>query len=329
MRGRIFVPCVLLGVIAAFVVWSIAWALQAREERTFGVSDNPAVVDLRSRGLNSEPDRTVARLTDLLARSKAALVVNSDGNGRPGVIVLDPVGIIPWLQGAPGPISAPDSPRVALFAGTYCAREWSAYSTCALVPKSAKITAIVRAPADAESLQFAYSPVPGEGLPTGSYVLSTSDPAVVTEFLNITRTAGMEQGSVVAPPLSEELTRNPLTVMSVFLLLLGSVAAFVHWVIIARRREAELRIRYAGGASPRGLVLEQGRAATLECAAGSTAGAVLSGLLVAAVGQVALPGPVVLWLLVGAVAMTVAATLLVLLAVQRAVASALAEAPHG
>ncbi len=309
IRGRVLVPSLLVGMLVAFFVWSIGWTLQGREGDTYRVSKSHAVVTVRPPYEVSDAEALTAEVTNLLRRHKQALVIAPTGEGRPGLAVIDPTGVIPWTGAR---LEPGERPQLLVFAGSYCAGFSTNRTPCPLAPDNAEVVSTITPDFDIDTLQYAYAPALGEPLPKGRYILTSSDPGLVQELIEVLSPHGYQPGGVYVPDLWHDLLYNPLIDMSALLCLGGVVAASIYWRSALRGRATELQVRVQAGGTATQIVQRALMKTAWEPVLGPACGAALSLALTSGLARTS-PPPGVLWWLAIAVPLT-ATLLLVLLA---------------
>ncbi|MEW6523917.1 MAG: hypothetical protein AB1445_10190 [Bacillota bacterium] len=292
MNFRLAHSSLFLGILTAFMVWSLQWALESRKEATFDMPGDVTVLRMfEGPQMVAATDAASAQeeLKAYLRDRSLALIVSSYGDGRPEMLVYDPHGLLAWF-----PRATPEDLRSAmsgayLFKGTYSERRWSEF-TLPLLPKGVVVEGVISAPRGAGDLQYARR-IGRDSLPPGNYTINTIDPTQVRHILDLLHRMGLAAQGAQRIPLVEHLILNPLLVVTVLFLVLGHVCAVLYWSLYLRGRAHEFGVRSRHGAQPLGLVRENLVGGLPGLVAGGVVGVILSGLLVAAIGHVPLtPG---------------------------------------
>jgi len=294
MNFRLALTSFFLGILTAFMVWSFQWVLESRKEVTFDMPGEVTVLHMfEGPQIVAAADVASAQeeLKAYLRERSLALVISSYGDGRPEVLIYDPHGLLSWF-----PRTSPEDLRSAisgayLFRGTYSERRWSESTMTPLLPKGVVVEGVITAPRRAGNLQYARrigrDPLP----PAASYTINTIDPTQVRHILDLLHRMGLASQGAQRIPLVEYLTLNPLFVITVLFLAAGHVCAVFYWSLYLRGRAREFGIRSRHGARSLGLVRENLVGGLTGLVAGSVVGVILSGMLVAAIGNVPLaPG---------------------------------------
>lgn len=328
MRLRVLLPCVLLGLLAAFLVWSVAWTLQARQDRTYSVGEDPVAVQLAGSAEPQDSAGALGKLVTVLEHRGMAVVVDPGGDGLPGLTVVDPLGTVPWISQFSNDVRPGEQRKAVLFDSTYCAREWRATASCPLLPPDTHILGVTDGPSDRGEFQYALIPPRTVDLPSGAYIFSSADKNVLQDLAPTLTAAGLQVQDVVAPPLWEELSNNPLIIMSFALFGLGLLAATVYWRASAGSLMKQVRVRYSSGATASMMVREGWTASLIPTFAGGLIGAVASGVLVGVISQVQLPPHIAGWLIVAAVGVSVVIMVVLWVILRLAIQHELEEPSH-
>lgn len=328
MRLRVLTSSVLLGLLAACLVWSVAWTMQARQDRTYSTGKDPVSVQLVDSVEPQDPSEAVSKLAAVLEDRGTAVVIDPGGNGVPGLTILDPRGALPWLSPFSNDLRPGEQRKAVLFDSTYCAREWRATASCPLLPPDTQVLGVTNGPSDRGEFQYALIPPQTGHLSSGVYIFSSADENLLQDLAPALTAAGMQVQDVVAPPLWEELSHNPLILMSFALFNLGLLIATVYWRASAGSLMKQVRVRYSSGATAPVMVKEGWTASLVPTFAGAFTGALASGVLVGAISQVRLPPNVVGWLTVAAVGVSVVIMLVLFAILRLTVGHELEEPAH-
>ncbi len=290
MNFRLALNSLFLGVLTAFMVWALQWVLESRKEVTFDMPGDSTVLSM-----TEEPQNVVAvdatsaqeELKAYLCDQSLALIISSSGDGRPEMLVYDPHGLLSWFpQTNPGDLHS-EKCAAYLFRGTYSERRWSVAGTTPLLPKEVVPAGAIDAPRGAGNLQYARH-INQEPLEPGNYTINTIDPNEVQHILGLLQRMGLIERSVQTLPLVKYLTLNPLFIITVLFLGMGHICTLLYWSLYLRGRAHEFAIRSCHGARPRKLIGQNLVGGLPGLAAGSVVGVILSGLLVAMIGNVPL-----------------------------------------
>ncbi len=148
MNFRLALSSLLLGILAAFMVWSFQWVLESRKEVTFEMPGSVTVLQMTAgprivsaREAASAQEELKAYIRD----QSLALISSSVGNGRPEMVVYDPQSLLSWFPRTDEDIQSAAS-RAYLFRGTYTERRWSEAATAPLVPKGVVVAGVITPP---------------------------------------------------------------------------------------------------------------------------------------------------------------------------------------
>ena len=103
MNIRLAHSSLFLGILTAFMVWSLQWVLESRKEVTFDMPGDVTVLHMfEGPQIMAAADAASAQeeLKAYLRDRSLALVVSSYGDGRPEVLVYDPPGLPSWFPPA-------------------------------------------------------------------------------------------------------------------------------------------------------------------------------------------------------------------------------------
>lgn len=280
---------VFLGVLVAFLVWSVQWALDDRRAVTFGMPGEVTTLTLYDGPQEVHPAEAHAAGQELrryLAGHGMSLIVASPGNGTPQMTVFDPARRLSWFTTASDATGS--TAGLYLFKGSYSARRWTASSVAPLLPAGSTVTGVVTPPAGVGNLQYV-GPL-GEVVPAGNYVfggVSSKDVAPIQALLS---RQGLEVQGARAMPLVEDLLRNPLIMTTALFLAVGHLCAAAYWSLLLGARTRELVIRRRHGARLSALVRRWFTSGLPPIALGLAAGVTLSGVVVRVLGRVPLTG---------------------------------------
>lgn len=290
MRFKVTFSAVFLGVLAAFVVWSVQWALDDRREVTFDVpgevttftmAEDPGGADDR------QARQAVQELKRYLADRAFALVIASNGDGTPGMLVHDPAHRIAWF-----PATASESNGEAgafLFKGSYSERRWTQSSVSPLLPRGTTVAGVLTPPSGVGTMQFVRA-IGADRLPLGRYLMTTTDGAAVARVRELVSAQGLRAQEPRQIPLLPYLAQDPFIFVTVMFLLLGLVCAAMSWWVLVGSRARELVIRRRHGARVAALIWQVFARGVAGVAVGTVLGVVLSGVVVRTVGREALTG---------------------------------------
>ena len=127
MNFRLALNSLFLGVLTAFMVWSLQWALESRKELTFDMPGESTVLSVAEGPQNvavADAASAQEELKEYLRDQSLALIISSSGDGRPEMLVYDPHSLLSWFpQANPGDLHSGES-AAYLFRGTYSERQW-------------------------------------------------------------------------------------------------------------------------------------------------------------------------------------------------------------
>lgn len=273
-----------LGVLVAFLLWSVQWSLSDRRDVTFEMPGK--VTTLKLYEVQQKTGAATARaasqeLRAYLTDRGVSLIVASPGDGTPQMTVFDPTRRLTWFHPTPGPAGATSS--VYLFEGSYSARRWRASSVTPLLPEGTFVAGIVRPPAGVGDLQYV-EPLT-EVFPPGDYVLSGTSSVDVVRLQGFLRLQGLEIHEAVQIPLVAYLVHAPLVVATALFLIAGYVCAAAYWSLLLGARNQELIIRRRHGARLSTLVRRWFASGLPSMMLGLFVGVSISGVVVAIAGR--------------------------------------------
>ncbi|MGH8887746.1 MAG: hypothetical protein ACRDYX_21770 [Egibacteraceae bacterium] len=277
-----------LGVLVAFLVWSVQWALEDRRQVTFDMPGE--VTTLKLYEGNQKIDAADAHaagqeLRRYLTDRGISLIVASAGDGSPQMIVFDPARRLSWFT--PAADETGSAAGIYLFEGSYSARRWIASSVTPLLPEGATVAGVVAPPTDVGDLQYVM-PL-AEVFPPDVYVLGGASSADATQLQSLLRRQGLEVQSAMQIPLVAYLLNDPPVVAAALFLLLGYVCAAAYWsLLLGGTRELVIRRRH--GARLSTLVRRWFASGLPAMLLGLIAGVSVSGVAVRVVGRQPLTG---------------------------------------
>lgn len=288
-----------MGILASFVAWSLVWALEAREAHMFGSGPKSSEMLIRASGQEYDRGELYADLDRILKDRNLALIVDGEGDGIPGLVVLDPHGVLPWMGGAPSAAARGEASSVYLFDGTYCAERYEETGSCELVPPDGAVVAATDAPAGVGYYQYAL--VPGDSLTLNAerVVVTTRDHDDLSEIADVLSRHGFTVDTPPVSPLWRELPRDPLVAVSVGLFAVGLSFVSVSWAMRNARLQAEFLVRRSVGATPMRMVRQRAASAIPVVLLGSCGGVAASVPIVGYISGSAVPGEM-LWPLAAA-----------------------------
>lgn len=290
MNIRLGLGAFFLGILGAFFVWSLLWALDSRRELAFDIPGEIHVL----RMVEGPQEVTAAkaasaqqRLVSYLREQSLVLVVTTPGDGPPELRVFDPLGVLSWLPRDAADALATSTGNAYLFTGTYSAQRWAQSAATPLIPQGIAVDGAISPPPGAAELQYATG-ITHSPLLSGTYTLSALDPQQTARVVGLLDEAGLVTQSDQRVPLIEYLARNPLLMVTAALVLMGHACAVLSWVLLLRGRAREFEIRRRHGARGRSLVAQNVVGGLPGLVLGTALGVVASGVLVAVVGHVSL-----------------------------------------
>ncbi|WP_194949428.1 hypothetical protein [Actinomyces trachealis] len=298
IRGQMFVPSLLAGVLMAFFVWSIGWTLQSRAAISYQIGADHS-------SFSASPPREIAdnnlttEVTELLRRNSLALLIAPEKEGLPGLTVIDPTGAIPWID---TPLEPKDHSQLMVFKDSYCAEFSTGPTHCPLTPENTQLVGTLSPGFDTDTLQYIYTPSQETPLPKGRYTLNSRDSARTRELIELLSTHGYRTGDQQAPTWLD-LIFNPLIDMSALLSLGGIVAAGIYWRAALRGRVTAFQVHVLSGGTATQITKQTLSRSAWEPALGTLCGAAAALLLTSGLAQTSLP-PGVLWWLALAVPLT-------------------------
>ncbi len=290
MNLRLALSCLFLGVLTAFMVWSLQWVLESRKEVTFDMPGDVTVLDMGGGPqIVTAADAAAAQveLKAYLRDQSLALVAASNGEGRPEVLVYDPQGLLSWFPRASREDMLTSTSGAYLFKETYSERRWLESAATPLLPEGVVVEGVLDVPSRAGILgTLQYARVIGKDpLPPASYTINTIDPAQVRHILEFLHRIGLAAHGAQRIPLLGYGILNPLFIVTALFLVLGHVCAVLYWALYLHGRAYEFGVRSRHGARPMRLVRENLAGGLPGLVAGSVVGVILSGVLVAAISR--------------------------------------------
>jgi len=292
MNYRLAFSSLFLGVLTAFMVWSLQWALESRKEATFEMPGDITVLRMVEDRMVIADDAVSAQeeLKAYIYDRSLTLVISSYGDGRPEMLVYDPHGALPWFPRASSVDLYSATSAVYLFRGSFSERRWSESGTTPLLPKGVVPEGVISAPRGVGNHQYSRR-IGWDPLPSGNYTINTIDLTQVRHILGLLQRMGLTEQGAQMHPLVMDMILNPLFVVTVLLLVLSHTCAVGYWWLYLHGRAHEFGVRSRCGARPTDLLWENVVGGLPGLVTGSVAGVILSGFLVAAIGQVTLtPG---------------------------------------
>lgn len=258
----------LLGVLVAFAIWSLAWCLDGRIDRVYGISSSPVSVIMSDSNYPTDAPNARQILTSVLKKEGVALIIDGMGSGYPGLEVMDPNGKIPWLPNQLDQMLAKDKTSVFLFRDTYCENTWQATHHCPLLPPNSQVVAVISAPQGVTDAQYAYIATSDSEIHANRYVFSHTIEDFDVKLQPFLDASGFVPNSILAPSVLQELANNPLVILAWTLLLLGTLILFIYWKNASTLLKKSYKTRISCGATPSKLVRDQIRASLLPLSAG-------------------------------------------------------------
>jgi len=285
VRVRLGVSAGFLGLLVAFFIWAIYWAVGDFREATYGMPGGGTWMPMYE-GQRIVSDAEVSdaqgRLVDFLRDNEVSLVVASDGDGFPQLTVFDEARHMSWAT----PLAAlkPGDGSVFLVADTYSARRWEDSRVKLLLPPGVSVAGVLSVPSSGGDLQFV-QPLPAKGMYPGKYLFSTTDETTLRELRELLAEQGLEAQGVQQVPWATLITHNPLVAITALFVLLGSGSAVAQWSVGVGSRARELTIRRRHGARLVAVVMQWFRRGLPPIAIGVAVGVAGSGAVVALVGR--------------------------------------------
>jgi len=280
------------GILTAFMVWSLQWALESRKAVTYEMPGDITVLWIVDDPFDEPADRALAQeeLKAYLNDQLLSLIISSNGDGLPEMLVYDPHGLLYWFPRTNSEDLCSTISTAYLFKGTYSERRWSESGTTPLLRKGVVPEGVISAPRGVGNHQYA-RPITSDPLPPGNYTINTINPAQVRHVAELLDRMGLTEQRAQTLPLVMYLILNPLFIVTILFLMMGHICAVLYWSLYLRGRVHEFSVRSRHGARPMGLVWENLLWGLPGLVVGSIVGVILSGFLVAAIGHVSLtPG---------------------------------------
>lgn len=254
----------LIGALANFATVSFLWGLEAHQERMYGlkqtttmaVNKSPLSSAYEAGSVDSGTVQLFENLNQALVFYNSALVIDGQGDGLPGLQVLDPAKQIPWLNNKATANDQYDYPQVYLFEDTYCSRTYQTTQTCPLLPIRGKVIDTIPKPQGTDYDQYAVIPSYSEQLSGGRFIFTNSTPALIETVSELLSAYSYKIRVDFEPPLWLELATNPLICISFGLFLIGIIFAAIYWRILHERHAGEYRLRNSVGATQCKLLLD-------------------------------------------------------------------------
>lgn len=273
---RSFAMSGFIAVLVAFFCWSVFWAVGDRDQAVYGL---PGATTLFSAAIG--PDEVASTVTSrasdeivvALHSAHASLIVAPAGDGIPELLVDDSGGRLPWTQGLVRSAPAGD---LYVIGSSLSARQWTNDAQVSLLPKGSRVIGSVDVDTPVGDLQFT-RPLAGSPVIVGSYVLGSTDPALISKIEDSLSRAGMQvQGGQPRTTLSD-VTHNSLVDVTFAFLAAGALCAVGAIVLITLGRRNEVEIRRIHGATGRALVFRWWGRSLPALLAGSVVGVAITG----------------------------------------------------
>ena len=151
------VLAVFYGMTVAFLALAVLWWGQTRSTETYSMPEPTTTLTLTNGPHSvSEEQQVMAarRLRAALTREGVSMVKDSQGDGDPVLVVLDPEQRISWAR----TLSTDSRPGVYAIRGTYSDRTWATRGQAPLAPPGHDVLGTISVPGvtpSASSLQFA------------------------------------------------------------------------------------------------------------------------------------------------------------------------------
>lgn len=291
MNFRLGISSLLLGVLTAFMVWSLQWVLESRREVTFGMPGSVTVLQM-VKGPQINVASAQKELIAYLRKQSLVLINSSVGDGHPEMVIYDPKGLLAWFPQVDEKRTSSVS-RAYLFRGTYTERRWAKSTVTPFLQKGVTVAGAIKPPqhrGQFDDLQYART-IGRHPLSSGQYTINTSDLTKLRHIIGLLNRMGLDKQGMQNIPLVGYLAQNPLFIITMLFLAAGHICAVFYWSLYLRGRAREFNIRARHGARPPGLVRENLIGGLTGLVVGSVVGVFLAGILVATIGQVPLePG---------------------------------------
>ena len=245
------------GILFAFLAWSNVWALAGQRESSYGLTQTTSFSVIG--GDNATVPAAARSLTNILKSNDATAVIDPQGNGAPGLSVIDPSGRIPWLPQESSIVG--QAGTLWLFEVRYCADEDRTGLRCPLLPPEGTVAGKIPPPPQAgQSLQFAVVLTAETPLPAGRYIVTGLPSAARDSFQEALESTGLRVVSARSVPAPVEILTNPTVIVAMGLLGAGLVAVWVYGLREGARHRADMQVHDGAGATARRLVTRQLRA---------------------------------------------------------------------
>jgi len=192
MKYRLALTSLFLGVLTAFMVWSLQWALESRKAVTFDVPGDITVLTMFKHPIVATADAASAQeeLKAYIYDRALSLIISSFGDNRPEILVYDPHSLLSWVPRARSEDIHSVVSAVYLFRGTYSERRWSESGATPLLPKGVAPEGVITAPSGVGNHQYLRR-ITWDLLPSGIYTINTIDPTQVRDILDLLQRMGL------------------------------------------------------------------------------------------------------------------------------------------
>lgn len=264
-----------IAVLVAFFCWAVFWSVGDREQSVYGL---PGATTVFSTTIGPEAVASTAnsRASDeiiaALHTAHVSLVVASAGDGVPELLVDDSGDRLPWARA----LSSATPGDVYVIHSSFSARQWTNDAKVSLLPNGARVIGSVDPGTPVGDLQF-IRPLAGSPVAVGSYVLGSTDPALISKIEDSLSRAGMQvQGTQPRTTLSD-VTHNSLVNVTAAFLAAGALCAVGAIILITFGRQNEAEIRRIHGATGRALIVRWWGRTLPALLAGSVVGVAITG----------------------------------------------------
>ncbi|WP_315584966.1 hypothetical protein [Actinomyces viscosus] len=272
------VLAVFYGMTVAFLALAVLWWGQTRSTETYSMPEPTTTLTLTNGPHSvSEEQQVMAarRLRAALTREGVSMVKDSQGDGDPVLVVLDPEQRISWAR----TLSTDSRPGVYAIRGTYSDRTWATRGQAPLAPPGHDVLGTISVPGvtpSASSLQFAEL-LGSSPLGTGRLLLGTTDPSVIARATALLEDSGLSVESTWQQPVLVSLVRDSTAATAALFVGLGIVCAALSLALSLPEQRGEIRLRLLVGATGTALIRERAGRELLPITAGTAFGVLGAG----------------------------------------------------
>ncbi|MBT1018064.1 hypothetical protein KJY77_02765 [Canibacter sp. lx-72] len=240
-----FAIVLFVSILAASTGLAITWGITERNALIFNSGSESSAIRVKQLA-DGNHEGLYQQLNRFSQEHNIALIIDGEGDGFPGLAVVDPLAILPWLNqhSATSARAEPgETERVYIFENTFCASAYAQTGACELTPPNSEITAVIAPPAGVSYHQYALVPGISTPLISARIILTSKDPVVLSKITQIFEQREFDTRAITPPPLWLELAQNRPIMISGGLFAGGLFCAAVFWKTRRQGFESKLRIR--------------------------------------------------------------------------------------